>query len=139
MTARRLALGSAGLGVVLFGLGGVWAMVSPRAFFEQIATYPPYNHHLLHDVGAFQLGIAAALAAGVAARPGLVVGLWGGAVGASAHAVSHWLDADLGGRSSDAPSLTAVAVIVVAGLIAAERAAGTTALTVPREGSQRSR
>jgi hypothetical protein len=122
MTARRLGFGCAVLGVVFFAVGGVWAMAWPESFFEQVATYPPYNHHLFHDLGAFQLGIAAALVAGIASRPALAVSLWGGAVGASAHAVSHWLDIDLGGRSSDAPSLTVLAVVFVVGLIAAESA-----------------
>jgi hypothetical protein len=123
MTARRLGFVSAVLGVVLFAGGGVWAMVWPKSFFEQLATYPPYNHHLFHDLGAFQLGIAAALVAGMASRPALAVGLWGGTVGATAHAIAHWLDIELGGRASDAPSLALVAVVFAIGLIAAERAA----------------
>ena len=122
MTARRLGVGCAVVGVALFAVTGVWAMAWPESFFEQIATYPPYNHHLFHDLGAFQLGIAAALAAGIASRTPLAVGLWGGAVGAGAHAISHWVDMDLGGRTSDAPSLTFIAALLVAGLIAAERA-----------------
>lgn len=113
-------LACAVLGVVLFAFGGVWAMIWPQSFFDQLATYPPYNHHLFHDLGGFQLGIAAALVAGIAARSGLAVGLWGGAVGASAHAVAHWLDTELGGRPTDAPSLTLVAIVLVAGLITAE-------------------
>lgn len=117
---RRVAAGCALLGMVFFTLGGVWAMVDPRSFFEQIATYPPYNEHLLHDLGAFQLGIAAALAAGVVGRSGLAVGLWGGVAGAVAHAVSHWLDADLGGRASDPATLSLLAVLLLAGLVAAE-------------------
>jgi hypothetical protein len=123
MTARRLALGCAALGVVVFGVTGVWAMIWPQSFFERVATYPPYNLHLIHDLGAFQLGIAAALVAGIASRSALAVSMWAGAVAATAHAIFHWLDRDLGGRTSDAPSLTLVAALLVAGLIAAERAA----------------
>jgi hypothetical protein len=120
MTSRALAIGCAWVGALLFALGGVWALVAPHSFFQTIAPYPPYSRHLFHDVGAFQLGIAAALGAGLAGRPGLAVGLWGGAVGASAHALSHWLDADLGGHASDPVSITAVAVVLVVGLTAAE-------------------
>jgi hypothetical protein len=72
-------------------------LLAPHLFSDVIATYPPYNRHLFHDVGAFQLGIAAALAAGIAGRRALAVGLWGGAVGGTAPAASHWIDADLGG------------------------------------------
>jgi NAD(P)H-binding len=62
----RLAVTAAWVGALLFTLGGVWALFAPHLFFAVIATYPPYNRHLFHDVGAFQLGIAAALAAGIA-------------------------------------------------------------------------
>jgi len=119
-TPRRLATVSAWLGALLFALGGAWALAAPHSFFEVIAHYPPYNRHLFHDAGAFQLGIAAALLAGLAGRGGLAAGLWGGAVAASAHAVSHWIDADLGGRPTDPFVITAVAVILVIGLSAVE-------------------
>jgi len=120
MTARRAALTCAWIGALAFLLGGAWALFAPRSFFDVAATYPPYNPHLFHDVGAFQLGIAAGLLAGIFGRSGLAVGLWTGAVGASAHAVAHWMDADLGGRSTDPALLTVVAAALVAGLVAAE-------------------
>lgn len=116
----RLAVTAAWIGALLFTFGGVWALLAPHSFFDVIATYPPYNRHLFHDVGAFQLGIAAALAAGIAGRRALAVGLWGGAVGGTAHAASHWIDADLGGRSTDPVLITLVALVLVVGLVAAE-------------------
>ncbi len=99
---------------------GAWALVAPRSFYDVVATYPPYNEHLLHDLGAFQLGIAAALVAGLAGRTGLGVTLWAGAIGASAHAGSHWIDADLGGRPSDPALTTILAGVLVAGAVLAE-------------------
>ena len=120
MTARRMALGAAWVGVIFTVVTGAWALVAPRSVYNILATYPPYNHHLFHDVGAFQLGIAAALVAALARRAALAVGLWGGAVAGSLHAVSHWIDADLGGRPSDPWLLSLLAVVLVAGLIAAE-------------------
>src|SRR6266702_1353355 len=98
MTARRLALASAWIGMVFFAITGVWLLLAPHSFFTSVAAYPPYNRHLFHDIGAFTLGISAGLGAGIAGRSGLAVGLWGGAVGATLHAVSHWIDASLGGR-----------------------------------------
>jgi hypothetical protein len=120
--ARRLsfAVGCAWIGVALFAVPGVWALAAPHSFYRTIATYPPYNRHLCHDLGAFQLGIAAALLAGIARRRGLAAGLWGAAVGACAHAVSHWMDQGLGGRDTDAALTTLVALVLVAGLIAEE-------------------
>jgi hypothetical protein len=120
MDRRAVAIGAAWIGVVFFTATGAWALLGPHSFFTKLATYPPYNRHLFHDAGAFQLGIAAALLAGIAGRGGLAVGLWAGAVGATLHAVSHWIDRDLGGRSSDPYLLTLLAAALVAGLIAAE-------------------
>lgn len=119
-TTRRVVLASAFIGALMFLVGGVWAMLAPVSFFDVVASYPPYNEHLFHDLGAFQLGIAAALIAGIGGRSGLRVALWAGAVGASAHAVSHWIDADLGGRASDPALITTLAIFLVAGLVLAE-------------------
>jgi len=113
-------LASAFIGALMFLVGGVWAMVAPVSFFDVVALYPPYNEHLFHDLGAFQLGIAAALIAGIGGRSGMRVALWADAVGASAHAVSHWIDADLGGRASDPALITTLAIVLVAGLVLAE-------------------
>lgn len=96
ITARRATPASAWIGVLIFPIGRVWAMLAPGSFYETVAQYPLYNRHLFHDVGAFQLGNAAALLAGLGGRSGLGVALWAGAVGGSAHAVSHWIDAQLG-------------------------------------------
>jgi hypothetical protein len=120
MTKTRLALGTAWLGALFFLFTGAWALVDPHSFFDVLATYPPYNRHLFHDVGAFQLGLAAGVLAGIAERRPLAVGLWAGAVGATLHAFSHWIDIDSGGRDTDPYFLTALAVVLVAGLIATE-------------------
>jgi hypothetical protein len=104
------------LGVLTFGVPGVWAFGWPRSFYDTIATYPPYNLHLFHDAGAFQLGIAAALAAALVWRDALTVALFGGTVGCGIHAISHFLDRDIRGRASDPWVLTAVTVVLAAGL-----------------------
>lgn len=118
--ARRVAMGCAVLGAVMFGVLGAWSSFAPRSFYDLIATYPPYNLHLFHDLGVFQLGIAASLAAGIVGRSPLAVGLWGGAVAAVGHAISHWADADRGGRSTDPLMLSLVAIVVLGGLIVVE-------------------
>src|SRR6266511_706080 len=120
MTARRAALTCAWIGALAFLLGGAWALFAPRSFFDVAATYPPYNPHLFHDVGAFQLGIAAGLVAGIFGRSCLAVGLWTGAVGASAHGVAHWVESDLGGRPAHPALLTVGAAGFEAGLLPAE-------------------
>ena len=120
MSARSVGLVSAWVGAAFGVVTGAWAFLAPDSFYEVAASYPPFNRHLFHDLGAFQLGIAAALVAGLARRPAIAVGLWGGAVGATLHAVSHWIDADLGGRASDPWLLSLLALVLVAGLIATE-------------------
>ena len=120
MRARWFGLAAASIGAAFFAVTGAWALLSPHSFFDILATYPPYGRHLFHDAGAFQLGIAAGLLAGIAGRQGLAVGLWTGAVGSTLHAISHWVDRDLGGRSTDPYLLTALAALLVAALIAVE-------------------
>jgi hypothetical protein len=39
---------------------GVWALALPASFAAMI-DFPPYNEHLLHDLGAFQIGIGVSL------------------------------------------------------------------------------
>ncbi|MEV0569035.1 hypothetical protein [Dactylosporangium sp. NPDC050588] len=109
------------LAAIINGGPGVWAFFAPRSFYDVIATYPPYNEHLFHDIGAFELGLTAAILISLVWRDGLSVALFGGAVGATVHAVAHFLDRDLGGRSSDPWALGAVAVVLTAGLVAHRR------------------
>ncbi|MGH8877152.1 MAG: hypothetical protein ACRD0P_07425 [Stackebrandtia sp.] len=106
------------IAALLFLVPGAWAFFWPRSFYETVATFPPFNLHLFHDAGAFQLGIGAALLAGLVWRDGLLVALIGGAAGTVVHAISHILDAELGGRSGDPWILSALAVLVTVGAVA---------------------
>jgi hypothetical protein len=98
----------------LFILPGAWALLAPASFYDTIAAFPPYNEHFLHDLGAFQLGLGTALLLAAAGRPGRAVALWGAAVAGALHAVSHIVDAELGGRPSDPVVLSLVALALVA-------------------------
>lgn len=50
---------------------GVWALLAPRSFFDGfpglgyswVELFPPYNEHLVRDVGGFYLGFGVLLAA----------------------------------------------------------------------------
>lgn len=52
------------------GLPGVWALLAPRSFYDGfplpghgwLATFPPYNEHLVRDLGALSLALTAVLA-----------------------------------------------------------------------------
>jgi hypothetical protein len=120
MTARRVVLTCAWIGALFFLITGAWSLLAPHSFFDALAVIPPYNRHMLHDEGAFKLGIAAGLLAAVFSRSGLAVGLWAGAVGASVHALSHWIDADLGGSFAASAELTVLAAVLVVGLVLSE-------------------
>ena len=100
--------------VAVFFIGlGIWALLSPQSFYEQLATYPPYNKHLFHDVGAFQAGIGSTLLFALFRRDALQVALMGTSVGAILHAISHVVDRDLGGKSTDPYLLSALALVIV--------------------------
>lgn len=103
----------------VFHLGtGVWAFAAPRSFYEVIATFPPYNVHFLHDVGAFLLGIGAAMAGALVWRDARFVALLGGTVAAAVHWVSHVVDRHHGGNASDPWLLGLFAVVLLLGLVA---------------------
>jgi hypothetical protein len=103
---------------ILFGMFltvfGFWAFFGTRSFFDQIANFPPYNRHLLHDIGAFQIGIGLTLFIATVWTDALAAALAGSGIGAAMHAVAHWWDRDLGGRSSDPYALTVLAGVVLA-------------------------
>jgi hypothetical protein len=118
---ERLVRGAAIAGAALFLLPGAWAFADPASFYDAVALFPPYNRHLLHDIGAFQLGIGTALLLGVAGWSGLRVALWSAAVAAVLHAISHIVDRGLGGRDTDPLALSVAAAVLVAAAVASGR------------------
>jgi hypothetical protein len=114
MRADRFTRAAGVLAAVAFLAGGAWSFADPASFYEQVARFPPYNEHFLHDIGAFQLGIGAAVVVALLGRSGLQVALWGAAVAAVAHAAAHWIDWDAGGRDSDPVVLSLLAAVILA-------------------------
>lgn len=97
---------------------GIWAFADPASFYEQLATFPPYNRHFIHDIGAFQIGTGVTLLITLRWKDAFFVVLSGSAVGTLFHFVAHLADTDLGGRASD-PALIGVLVFVLtAGAVA---------------------
>ncbi|MGH9187260.1 MAG: pyridoxamine 5'-phosphate oxidase [Acidimicrobiales bacterium] len=101
--------------------GGLWALLGPRSFYDNLATYPPYNRHLFHDLGAFQIGLGVAILLAFVGWDGWRVGLWSVTAASVLHAVSHVVDRDLGGRESDPYSISALALVLVAAVIVSNR------------------
>ncbi len=102
MSRATLITALTALGAAFFIGAGLWAFFGPRSFFDQLATFEPYNPHFLHDLGAFQVGIGAALAAALWRRTDAIfAALAGAGVGSAFHTVAHIRDQDLGGMDSD--------------------------------------
>jgi predicted anti-sigma-YlaC factor YlaD len=95
----------------MLGLGA-WAFLAPESFSSFI-DYAPYNRHLIHDAGAFQLGIGVSLLAALWWPDGLLVALTGFAVASGLHTLSHAIDRQIGGHDSDVPSLALLTLIAL--------------------------
>jgi len=117
MTTDRLLTGVVLLGGLFFLVPGIWALVDPRGFYDQFAPWEPYNEHFIHDIGAFQVGIGAALLAAAFLDDAKLVALIGGAIGAAVHFLSHIIDHGSGGLDSDLPVFGAVAALLAAAAV----------------------
>lgn len=100
---------------------GIWAFLDPRAFYDAVATWPPFNKHFIHDLGAFQIGLGLTLLLALARADALFVALAGVGAGAVVHAAAHWIDRDLGGKASDPWLMTVLAAILIAGAVMRRR------------------
>jgi uncharacterized membrane protein len=98
---------------VFFLAPGIWAFVAPHSFYDQLAPFPPYNRHLVHDIGAFQIGIGVALLMALRWSDARFVVFAGAAAGAAVHVLSHFIDHDLGGKDTDVFVFGALAVLLV--------------------------
>jgi hypothetical protein len=106
----------AGLGALVFLVFGIWPIVDPQGFFDEVADFPPYNEHFLHDVGAFQVGLGLTLLfALIWPRDALLVAMLGTGIGAAIHVWAHVADSDQGGSDSDTTSLAVLAVLLLGG------------------------
>jgi hypothetical protein len=106
---------AAGLGALVLVGTGLWALIDPSSFYDQLAEWPPYNEHFLHDVGAFQIGLGAALAFALVWGDALFVALAGVGVGAVLHTVAHAVDHGEGGSDNDPINLGIFAAVLLAG------------------------
>jgi uncharacterized membrane protein len=114
MTSRALAVAAG----IVYAVAGGWAFLFPTSFYSTIANFVPYNRHLVHDLGAFQVGLGVTLlAAGLAGR-GLVPALVGVLVASLLHLASHVADPGLGGHpAADLAALTLLAAVLAVALL----------------------
>ena len=115
-STSTVARAIAGVGGASILGAGLWAMVGPQSFYDSVATFDPYNQHLIQDIGAFQIGLGAVLLLAVFLRPpdALVVALLGTGAGSAAHVGSHLIGRELGGNPSvDIPAFTVLAALLL--------------------------
>ena len=99
---------------------GLWALLQPVAFADFI-DFPPYNEHLLHDLGAFQLALATSLLTAMFSSDAASVALLGLIVSGTIHTINHVIDTNLGGHLTDAVGLSGLALLAVVGLLMRRR------------------
>ena len=109
---------------------GIWAFVAPASFADFVAF--PYNRHLLHDVGAFQIGIGTTMLLALLWTDGVKVVLAGYVVGTGFHLVSHILDRHIGGHSYDPLVLSVMVAVGLAGMYLRSRVSRRTPRGGPR-------
>ena len=97
---------------------GLWMVVSPHSFYDQVAAFGGYPPHFIRDVSTWQLALGVTLAVAYG-RPSWRAPLLGfAALQTGLHAINHWVDVDdassLGLGLFDAISLTVLFVVIVA-------------------------
>jgi len=112
-TARLIALVTG----VSYLVAGTWAFLVPASFSSSVATFPPYNQHLVHDAGAFQVGLGLALLLGAVTRAALQPVLLAVLVASLLHLASHLMDRALGGRPVDPLILGLFCALLAAGFV----------------------
>lgn len=102
------------LGGAAFVAFGLWAFAAPQSFFDTLATFEPYNAHLIRDIGAFQIGLGAVLLL-IAFLPNAHgAALLGVGLGGAFHAVGHVIDRNLGGApATDIPTFSLIAALLL--------------------------
>ena len=111
LTGRRRVVATGTLGALALSQAvvGLWALLAPRHFFDAfpaaghawVALLPPYNEHLVRDVGALSCALLVVLVvAAVSARPVLVrTAALAFAVYAVPHTLFHGLHLEHFGRA----------------------------------------
>ena len=122
MGSDRTAVIVAAVAGIFLLLVGIWALASPRSFFETLATFEPYNGHFLRDAGAFQIGLGTVLLLATRRRDALFVACAGVGTGCLAHGAAHVIDRNAGGNPAlDIPILALLGIALVAAAVTRSR------------------
>jgi hypothetical protein len=97
---------------------GLWMLVAPRSFFDQIAAFGAYPSHFIRDTSTYQLALGATLAIAVGRPSSRAPLLAFAALQSALHAINHWVDVDKATTLSiglfDAIALTVLTALLVA-------------------------
>lgn len=116
MNRSRIPLVIAGVAALAFVLPGLWAFFAPENFFENAGPFQQYNEHYVHDVGAFQFGIGAMIAAAIVRKGDAIFAvLFGAGLGSALHTAAHFIDRDLGGFRADWLAFGLITVVLFYG------------------------
>ncbi|HKR50622.1 MAG TPA: hypothetical protein VJT72_13800 [Pseudonocardiaceae bacterium] len=133
---RTFAKVVAALAAVSYLAFGIWAFAAPESFAENIASFPPYNRHLVHDLGVFGTALGGAAAAGLLFSDVLTATLAAVATGSLMHGISHIVDRGLGGQPSDPWTVSLFGVITLLAFLAAVTTRGTRSEHASRESGE---
>jgi PPOX class probable F420-dependent enzyme len=101
-------------------VAGWWALSAPRSFADAVdfplAASDGSGDHFLHDIGAFQFGLAAALLLACVWYDALATALAAFLVAGAVHTVNHAVDLDHGGNGGQIALLAVVSVVVALAL-----------------------
>jgi hypothetical protein len=116
MNSKTLSSFAAAVGTLFFLGSGLYALIAPESFYDNLATFEPYNQHFIQDIGSFSIGLGAVLLIAWL-RPGidaLTVAFLGTGIGGVAHTISHIIGNDLGGNPErDIPFFTVIALLLL--------------------------
>lgn len=114
---RRFAQVAVGIGAAFYLLPGLWAFLDPRSFAEKTESAPPT--HLVHDMGAFMVGLGLWAIASLIFSDTLVAALTSLAIVSAIDSFVHFEDLHMGHiRPSEPWILAGMAVLQILGLIA---------------------
>ena len=116
--SRTLTRVAGTIAAVFYGLPGLYAFFAPQSFAENIATFPPYSRHLIHDIGSFMIGLAVVSVAALVWSDAVSVAFAGVATASAFSGTAHILDYHLGGRPVDPVFLYGLAVLLTVALVA---------------------
>jgi hypothetical protein len=114
---RRFAKAAAVIGAAFYLLPGLWAFLDPQSFAENTEKAPPV--HLVHDMGAFMVGLGLWAIASLIFSDILLTAVAALAATSVLSAYVHFHDQHMGGvRASEPWILVAVALAEIIALIA---------------------